>query len=380
MALQAKKNGMSAIVLEKGGFVNAIQNFPRDMIFFSTLEQLEIGDVTFDLGSSEDRSFAHAVVQKGIYRFKKGFRALTNSSAWRNAANPTTSTGQPLTTASSKSLLRKTAGLMRSMVEGLPSPHPTRLETVEYYRKVAEMYKIEFKRDYEVVSVKRASNAEHCFEVEVRNRLASDVILVPADRVVIATGFFDNPNMLGVAGETLPNVSHYYDAGDIHSGKPVVVIGGNNSAVDAAMDLHANGAEVTLVHRGGTFSKDVKPWVRPQIDALINHGKIAALFNARVVEIREDSVDIDREGTRQTLASDFVYAMIGYHPDVSFLRGMGIEVNDKTGIPNHNPETFETNVPGIYVAGAITAGYDCDKVFIENGREHGKAIVKSLVA
>lgn len=349
------------------------------MVFFSSLEQLEIGDVTFELGSSDTRSAGGVLVQRGIYRLKKGFRAMTNSSAWRNALNPTSSTGQPLSGPGDKSFLRKIAAVMRSTIEALPSPHPTRAETVEYYRHVAESYQIEFKGNSEVVSVKRESGGEGCFSIGFKGPATSDLSFVSADKVVVATGFFDNPNMLGVPGETLPNVSHFYMEGETHSGQRIIVIGGNNSAVDAALDLHAHGAVVTLVHRGKTFSKDVKPWVRPKIDALLKESKVTALFNCRILEIRPDSVDAEINGGRRTMPCDFLYAMIGYHPDVSFLRNIGIEVNDKTGIPNHNPQTFETNVPGIYVAGAITAGFDCDKVFIENGREHGKAILKSTM-
>lgn len=381
VALYAKRKGMATLVLEKGDIVNSIRNFPRDMVFFSTVEQLEIGDIPFELASRENQSVGGVLMRRGVYKFKKSFRGVTNTLIWRRASSSHAApavrdeSGQPGGT----SLLRSAFGIVRSVIEAIPTPHPTRSETIDYYLNVVSSNQIEIRGSSEAVSVKHTSNGSDYFIVEVKNRATSDVTFVSADRVVVATGYYDNPNTLGVPGETLPNVSHYYSRGDIHSGRRTVVIGGNNSAVDAAMDLYTHGANVTILHRGATFSKNVKPWILPEIQTLVEEGKIKAHFNGRALEVHGDCVVAEIDGSRQTIPCNFVYALIGYRPDVDFLRGMGIEVDEKTGVPDHNPVTFETNVPGIYVAGSITAGYDCDRVFIENGREHGKAILKNVM-
>ncbi|HUI30338.1 MAG TPA: YpdA family putative bacillithiol disulfide reductase [Candidatus Acidoferrales bacterium] len=268
-------------------------------------------------------------------------------------------------------------------IGGIPfvagSPHPTRVEAVNYYSRTAKFFGIEFRFSSRVISICRSRDDSACFTIEIKNEISSQLNFISADRIIVATGFYDNPNMLNVPGENLPSVSHYYKEPGIHFGEKVIVIGGNNSAVEAALDLHRHDVNVTLIHRREWFGKGVKYWVLPDIENRIKSGVISAYFNSRVAEIKPDKIIIEQDGTRHEIASDFVYVLTGYHPAVNFLREVGIEVDEKTGVPNHDPSTFESNVKGIFVAGSIVAGYDCNKIFIENGREHGKVIARSLM-
>ncbi len=157
-------------------------------------------------------------------------------------------------------------------------------------------------------------------------------------------------------------------------------MGGKNSAVEAALDLYRHGVEVALLYRKEWFGKSVKYWILPDIENRVKNGEIKTRFNCRVAEVRPDRVIVETDGKSEEIECDFVYALTGYHPDVNFLRDVGVEVDEKTGIPRHNEDIYETNVKGLYVAGSIVAGYDCNKIFIENGREHGKFIAKSLAA
>ncbi len=309
-AVEAKKKGLSVLLVDKGSIVNSIQHFPTSMVFFSTQEVLEVGGVPF------------------------------------------------ISTA----------------------PHPTRVEAVSYYSRVARSYDIEFKGNSRVMSVTKTSNGSAHFRVEIRNEASAELGFLSADKVVIATGFYDQPNMLNAPGENLPNVSHYFREPGLHFGQKVVIVGGKNSAVETALDLYRHGVDVTLLYRKENFGKSVKYWILPDIENRVKNGEIKARFNCVVKEILPDRVIIDVNGKREEIDSDFVYALTGYHPDVSFIRDLGVEVDESTGIPVHHPDTFETNVKGIYVAGSIVAGYDCNKIFIENSREHGKSIAKDLVA
>jgi len=308
-AIEAKKKSLSVIVLDKGSIVNSIQSFPTGMIFFSTVELLEIAGVPF--------------IASG--------------------------------------------------------PHPTRAEAINYYARVAKSHGVDFKGNHLALSVKRDMTQTACFKIEIKNTVTSRLSFVAADRVVVATGFYDNPNRLNVPGETLPNVSHYYKEPGIHFGQNVVIIGGKNSAVEAALDLYRHGVRVTLIHRGESIGKNVKYWILPDLENRVKNGEIMAHFKSRVMKIKPDKVVFEKSGRREELAVDFVYALTGYHPDVSFLKGMGIEVDEATGIPQHDPLTFESNVGGIFLAGSVVAGYDSNKIFIENGREHGKIIASGLM-
>jgi len=267
-------------------------------------------------------------------------------------------------------------------IAGVPfvasSPHATRFEAVNYYARVASSFGVDFKGNSRVISVRNISNSSTHFDIEVKDEFSSRISFVSADKIVIATGFYDNPNMLNVPGESLPNVSHYYKEPGLHFGQRVTVIGGKNSAVEAALDLHRHGVNVTMLHRGETFGKSVKYWILPDIENRVKKGEIKAVFNCKVLEFKPDRIIANVSGERTEFECDFAYALTGYHPQLNFLKEVGIEIDEKTGIPMHNADTFESNVPGVYVAGSVVAGYDCNKIFIENGREHGKFIVRSI--
>jgi len=264
-------------------------------------------------------------------------------------------------------------------IAGIPfaasTPHPTRAEAVNYYSRVAKFFGIQFRFYWKVISVHRS---ERGFNLEIKNEISSQLDFASTDKVIIATGFYDNPNLLNVSGEILPSVSHYYKEAEIHFKQNVIVVGGNNSAVEAALDLYRHGVQVTILHRGERFGKGVKYWILTDIENRVKNKEIVTYFNTRVLEIKPNVVIADVCGEEREFECDFVYALTGYHPAVNFLKEIGIEIDEETGAPKHNPNTFESNVKGIYVAGSVVAGYDCNKIFIENGREHGKAIGESL--
>jgi thioredoxin reductase (NADPH) len=215
------------------------------------------------------------------------------------------------------------------------------------------------------------------FVVSTRTRLGVERVR-QARAVVLAMGYYDRPNRLEVPGEDLPHVSHYYPEPHPYYRRRVVVVGGKNSACEAALDLHRNGAQVTLVHRGDSLGDSVKYWVRPDMENRIKEGSVAAHFNTRVVEIRPTAVVVETAGERRDIAADAVLLLTGYRADPAFLRGAGVELDADTLIPRHDPATFETNVPNLFVAGGQLAGVRTGSIFIENGRFHGEQIAGVL--
>jgi thioredoxin reductase (NADPH) len=198
--------------------------------------------------------------------------------------------------------------------------------------------------------------------------------------VIVATGYWGSPNKLGIPGEALPHVSHAYREGHYAFQQDAVVVGGGNSAAEAALDLWRAGAHVTLVHFGPTFDKKIKPWVLPDFTNRVAEGSIHAVWNSRVTEIVGEEVVLQStDGTTSRLHADHVFLMTGFAPSVELLKQIGVRIDSFTGIPSHDPKTLETNVPGIFIAGVVTAGYDANKVFIENGRFHGDQIVARLL-
>jgi thioredoxin reductase (NADPH) len=259
-------------------------------------------------------------------------------------------------------------------IGGIPfiiaSEKPTRTDILEYYRRVTEHHHLNIKL-YEPVTSVSGTKPEFLVETSSSRYTASHII--------VATGQYDTPNRLEVPGEDLETVSHYYTEPHPYYGRKVVIIGGKNSAVEAALDLYRHGADVTIVHRGNTFGKSVKYWIRPDIENRVKEGGIKAFFNTVVEEFLADGL-IVRNGTggERKLDCDFVFALTGYKPDRDFLEKMSISIGEGLR-PRHNPETLETNVPGIYVAGVITAGSESSEVFIENSRHHGTKIVGHIV-
>jgi thioredoxin reductase (NADPH) len=256
-----------------------------------------------------------------------------------------------------------------------PNQKPTRIEALEYYRKVAEHYALDV-RQYE--TVQRVAGADGAFTVHTQDSFGRP-IQHRARKLVVATGYYDLPNYLGIPGEDLAKVKHYYDDPHPFYNLDVLVIGGKNSAAIAALELWRHGARVTLVHRGAQMHKHVKYWILPDINNRIKAGEIAAHFSSNITRIMEDEVALATPEGNITLPNHFVFALIGYHPDFAFLERLGVhldEANDRC--PTHNPATLESNVPGLYLAGVIVAGKRTNEIFIENGRHHGKLIAEDL--
>ncbi len=303
-AIETQKAGFKALIVDKGCLVNSIYHYPTNMVFFTTPELLEIGEI-------------------------------------------------PFTTSLAK---------------------PTRLEALEYYRRVAEHYELNI-RQYEWV--KTITGEDNNFRVTTTNR--HDAIRdYRARKIVLATGYYDLSNQMSIPGEDLDKVFHYYREPHPYFDTDVVVIGGKNSAAEAALDLWRHGARVTLVHRGAQMHNHVKYWVRPDIENRIKAGEIPAYFSSSVREINDDCVVLQTPTGRVRLKNDFVFALTGYHPDYDFLRSVGIELSSEQLRPVCDPESLESNVPGVYVAGVIVAGSRTNEIFIENGRFHGKLIAAHL--
>jgi thioredoxin reductase (NADPH) len=208
---------------------------------------------------------------------------------------------------------------------------------------------------------------------------AGDRRITHAGAVVIATGYFGHPNRLGVPGEDLPHVTHLFKEGHEAFEQPAVVVGGGNSAVDAALDLYRSGARVTLVHFLPTLDRNIKPWVLPDITNRIAEGSIHARFESRVRAIEPHAVVVETPAGEERVPAEHVYLMLGYQPNAELLVALGVPLDPQTGVPAHDPATMETSVPGVFMAGVLASGYDANKTFIENGRHHGDLIAERLV-
>jgi thioredoxin reductase (NADPH) len=303
-AIEAQRAGLTAVLVDKGCLVNSLFHYPANMVFFTTPELLEIGDL-------------------------------------------------PFTTANQK---------------------PNRQEALEYYRNVAQHYRLDVRQYQQVLAV---TGYDGAFHVQTRDRHDHEHAY-HARKIVVATGYYDRPNYLGVPGEELAKVMHYYTEPHPYFDCDVLVIGGKNSAAIGALELWRRGARVTLVHRGAEINKSVKYWIKPDIENRIANGEVKAYFSSVVEEIRPESVRIRTPQGKKELKNDFVFAMTGYHPDYEFLESLGIELTHPEMRPVCDPQTFESNVPGIYVAGVIVAGVRTGEIFIENGRFHGKQIAEDL--
>jgi thioredoxin reductase (NADPH) len=305
-AIEARRAGMRPLVIDKACLCNSIFHYPVNMVFFTTPELLEIGDL-------------------------------------------------PLVCAAEK---------------------PTRVEALKYYRRAAEHYALEL-RLYE--RVLRVDGFDGNFTVVTMTEKGAQQRYL-AKKIAVATGYYDLPNLLGVPGEVLPHVAHYYSEPHEYWNQGVVVIGGKNSAAEAALDLYRNGARVTLVHRGKDLGASIKYWVRPDIENRIKAGQIQALLEARVEEITKDEVVIEQQAQTKRIAAKQVFALTGYHPDYSFIEGLGVRLDPESRRPALDPKTLESNVPGIHLAGVVTGGRHTGEIFIENGRFHGKQIIQALKA
>src|SRR5690348_6585993 len=264
----------------------------------------------------------------------------------------------------------------------LPSTNvkPTRAEALEYYRRVADYFHLPIHYQERVHGIHSAptGNSAARFEIETETSDGAKHI-IHARTAIIATGYYDLPNYLGIPGEDLLKVSHYAREGHEYYGRKVAVIGGANSAAVTSLDLYRHGAEVTLIYRGQELSRHIKYWIRPDLENRIKANAIRAYLESRVTEITHDSITVQTaKGETVRLENDFVFALTGYHPDVDLLRGAGMQVNPENYRPTVNPETLESNVPGLYVAGVVVSGLQTNEIFIENGRFHGKLIIADI--
>ncbi|HYW10330.1 MAG TPA: YpdA family putative bacillithiol disulfide reductase [Longimicrobium sp.] len=255
---------------------------------------------------------------------------------------------------------------------------PTRREALRYYRKVAAYFRLDVRQYTDVQSVEGDADG---FTLRTRTGQGEEDAF-RAHTVVVATGYYDNPRRLDVPGADADKVLYWFDEPYRYWDQDVIVVGGGNSAADAALTCWREGARVTVVHLFDALDKGVKPWVKPDIDNRIQEGSIPALWRSRLVEIRPREVVVEstETGERMTMANDWVLAMTGYEPDPSWLRELGIDIHPVSAVPAHDPATMETNVPGLYVAGVIVSGHDANKIFIENGKLHGPLIAASVAA
>jgi thioredoxin reductase (NADPH) len=256
-----------------------------------------------------------------------------------------------------------------------PNQKPTRAEALEYYRKVADHYQLNVLQ-YHTVDEVRGTDGD--FTVHTTDRFQRAAIH-RARKLIVATGYYDLPNFLGIPGEDLPKVMHYYNEPHPYFGLNVLVIGGKNSAAIAALDLWRHGAKVTLVHRGPELHRHIKYWIKPDIENRIKNGEVTAFLSSTVSSITLDEVTLSTPNGPVTLKNDFVFALTGYHPDFPFIEKLGVRLDENNDrCPICDPATLESNVPGIYLAGVIVAGERTNEIFIENGRFHGKLIADSL--
>ncbi|PLS02104.1 YpdA family putative bacillithiol disulfide reductase [Neobacillus cucumis] len=247
---------------------------------------------------------------------------------------------------------------------------PKRNQALVYYREVAKRKQI---RINAFETVREISRKDDHFQVK------TDKDTYQTSYVVVATGYYDHPNYMNVPGENLPKVFHYFKEAHPYFDKDVCVIGGKNSSVDAAIELVKAGARVTVLYRGKEYSPSIKPWILPEFESLVRNGTIKMEFQADVKEITKDQIIYSRNGEEKAIQNDFVFAMTGYHPDHDFLVKMGIKIDEETGRPLFNPDTMETNISGIFIAGVIAAGNNANEIFIENGRFHGGQIAQSIL-
>ncbi|GGF90205.1 YpdA family putative bacillithiol disulfide reductase [Paenibacillus abyssi] len=250
---------------------------------------------------------------------------------------------------------------------------PSRLEALNYYRSIALRREVRINPYETVIDIIKSDNG---FQLVSEDRFGEQ-LQYSANYVVIATGYFDHPNLLGIPGEDSDKVSHFFREAHPYTGMEVVIIGGSNSAIDAALELERVGAKVTIVYRGAEYSPSIKPWVRPIIESLVAKGRIAIRFQSRVIRIDPRTVTVEHNSGTEMISNDFVLALTGFHPDREFLTRIGVTIEPE-GYPYFNEETMETNVPGIYLSGVVASKREANEIFIETGRFHGRKIAQHL--
>ncbi|MDR7072567.1 YpdA family putative bacillithiol disulfide reductase [Fictibacillus barbaricus] len=253
---------------------------------------------------------------------------------------------------------------------------PNRIHALTYYREVVKRNELNIHSFEKAESVLKDDN--DLFTIRTINRSGNRAIYT-AKWVIIATGYYDNPNMLNIKGEELPHVHHYFKEGHPFYDLDVAVIGGKNSAIDAALELQKCGARPHVFYRGKEYSPSIKPWVLPDFEGCVKAGTIKMTFNSVIEEITNEGLVVNISGEKNLFSFHSVFAMIGYHPDHAFLKKMGVAIDAETGRPQFHPETMETNVDGLFIAGVIAAGNNANEIFIENGRFHGEMIANTII-
>ena len=261
---------------------------------------------------------------------------------------------------------------------------PVRIEALKYYRRVVDTYRLRVNQYEKVTRVSGSANSANSdghFLVETESALTGEKRSYRSRKIIVAIGYYDYANALDIPGEDLPKVSHYYKDAHPFYDRDVAIIGGANSAAIAALDLHRHGARVAMIHRGHQLRRTIKYWILPDIENRITNGEVKAYFRTVVTEIKTSTIRVRNLATGEDLElqNDFVFALTGYHTDNDFLRSMGVEIDPETMKPSFDPDTMESNVPGIYLAGVVTAGRETGKIFIENGRFHGGQIVNAIL-
>ncbi|OOE10549.1 YpdA family putative bacillithiol disulfide reductase [Fictibacillus arsenicus] len=264
-------------------------------------------------------------------------------------------------------------------IGGFPFVHeqrkPKRIHALTYYREVVKRNNLKLRTLEKAVSVEK--NNEGTFSVRTLNR-KNEETNYEAKYVIIATGYYDNPNLMNIKGEDLPHVYHYFHEGHPYYNLDVAVIGGKNSAIDAALELQKAGARPHVFYRGSEYSPSIKPWVLPEFEACVKAGTIKMTFESCVKEINEDEIIVEIDGEEAVFSVQAVFAMTGYHPDHDFISNMGVSIDSETGRPFFSEDTMETNVEGLFIAGVIAAGNNANEIFIENGRFHGEIIASTI--
>ena len=300
-ALEAQKNKLSYLIIEKGTIVNSLYNYPLYMRFFSTAEKLEIAEIPFISAA----------------------------------------------------------------------PKPGRQEALEYYQGITRQRNLNIHLYEKVLKVSKENDI---FKIETSKSFYF------AKNVIISTGFYDIPKLMNIPGENLPKVKHYYTEPYPYAQQKIVVVGASNSAVDAALETYRKGADVTMIIKNDKISDSVKYWVKPDVENRIKEGNIKAFFNSKIIEIKEKSVVFEDENNEiKEIENDFVLAMTGYLPDFEFLKNSGIELKGDNLNPAYNPETMETNIPNLYLAGVVCGGKDTHLWFIENSRIHAEIIMRNVL-
>jgi thioredoxin reductase (NADPH) len=265
-------------------------------------------------------------------------------------------------------------------IGGFPFVHeqrkPKRIHALTYYREVVKRHELSVRTFERAVSVLKQESGE--FRIKTIDKNGHEH-LYESKSVIIATGYYDNPNMMNIKGEELPHVYHYFKEGHPFFNLDVAVIGGKNSAIDAALELQKAGARPHVFYRGSSYSPSIKPWVLPEFEASVKTGQIKMTFEAEVKEIMENGMTVSVLGKETFYVFDAVFAMTGYHPDHSFLKKIGVKIDQETGRPYYSEETMETNVEGLFIAGVIAAGNNANEIFIENGRFHGEQIANTII-